>query len=900
MTGERNQRDEGVTNAMSRFFTRYQKPFIWIVVAAFLIGGGGLLSLNRGGVFGPPAGDDPDVQYVAEVNEVGISAEMAEEATSTLLNYYRTYYEQAGMSIADLVSGASGALFLLGLRDQGLSVTIREILYEQAAAQRGIRISKSEIDAAFAEQYEEILLSNDLTEGELESILAQQGQTLEGFRASIREDVQTQLRNARLREAVVGSIQPTEDQLRSYMEANISRYDSPERVRASHILVSDESTAMDLREQLDAGVEFSTLAETYSECPSASSGGDLDWFERGAMAPEFEEVAFSLETGVVSEPVLTEFGWHIIKVTDREAAFVPRFSEIREQLETDYIEEKEEEQFASWYSDFYQEAEIVIHDPLLRAYRLQQEDLELGIAEYERLLAAGEVGDPYFEYYIGRAYEQRSTQASADRAALEAAEEPTEEDLARLDELSALISSYETLALEHYLNVLTESGVEADEDFVNRVLLLDPSSTDAQLILGELYVRQGDVVSAERQFSEIIRQSPDYVRAYISSGDLALRQGANMQAVSRFEAARELWPEDTTIMIRLITAYLRVGFLDEAEAELERMAAIDPANVKMRFAEGELAHARLEEAIKERDALLEIEESQRTEEQRARLVSLPEEIEEYISTAIDRYKKGLQVSGTLDVMLKLGQVYLLAGRLDEARNEFMRVISRSPYRVDAYVGMAEVLIRQDDISGALEQLESAYARSLDHSQKEAISRRILDLDPESTESRLRLARALGKQYKWTAATAEYGAILNAEPDSIEAYLGIAEAYRARNDHVTAAEYLRRGLEFADLDSQREELYQALIVTAQGMVGESQPLPPEGLDARIDLAKLYLSQDRFSSALTELELVQSVDPSYRLDEVNALIMEAGGTVVMPVDTSEDDDAPGEDSSNSQSE
>ncbi len=885
---------------MSRFFTRYQRPIIWIVVAAFLVGGGGLLSLNRAGVFGPPAGEDSGVQPVAVVNGEAISAEMAEEAAATLLNYYRTYYEQAGMSISDLVSGASGALFLLGLRDQGLSIAIREILYEQAAAQRGIRISKSEIDAASAVQYEEILTSNDLTEGELESILAQQGRTLEGFQASIREDVQTQLRNARLRETVVGSIQPTDDELMSYMEANISRYDSPERVRASHILVSEEATALDLRAQLESGAEFAALAEEHSECPSASSGGDLDWFERGAMVPEFEEVAFSLEIGAISEPVLTEFGWHIITVTDREAASVPRFSEIREQVEADYVEEREEERFSSWYSDVYQAAEIVIHDPLLRAYRLQQEDLDLGIAEYERLLAAGEVGDPYFEYYIGRAYEQRSTQVAAERATLEALEEPTEEDLARIDELSTLIRSYESLALEHYLNVLTESSVEADEDFVNRVLLLDPSSTDAQLILGELYVRQGDVVSAEKQFARIIRESPEYVRAYISSGDLALRQGANMQAVSRFEAARELWPEDTTIMIRLITAYLRVGLLDEAEAELERMGAVDPANVKMRFAEGELAHARLEEAIKERDALLQIEESQRTQEQQARLDSLPEEMEDYISTAIDRYKKGLQVSGTLDVMLKLGQVYLLAGRLDEAQSEFMRVISRSPYRVDAYVGMAEVLIQQDDIAGALEKLESAYARSIDDAQKEAISRRILDLDPENTESRLWLARALGKQYKWTAATAEYGAVLNAEPDSIEAYLGIAEAYRSRNDHVTAAEYLRRGLEYAIHDTQREELYQALILTAQGMVGESQSLPPQGLDARIDLAKLYLSQDRFSSALAQLELVQSVDPSYRLDEVNALIVQAGGTVLMPVDTGEDDAASDEDSANTQSE
>jgi len=87
-------------------------------------------------------------------------------------------------------------------------------------------------------------------------------------------------------------------------------------VRASHILVNSEAEALSLKTKMENGESFETLAKKYSKCPSGQAGGDLGVFERGQMVKSFEDAAFSLPAGKISNPVKTQFGWHIIKVTE--------------------------------------------------------------------------------------------------------------------------------------------------------------------------------------------------------------------------------------------------------------------------------------------------------------------------------------------------------------------------------------------------------------------------------------------------------------------------------------------------------------------------------------------------------------------------------------------------------
>jgi peptidyl-prolyl cis-trans isomerase C len=88
-------------------------------------------------------------------------------------------------------------------------------------------------------------------------------------------------------------------------------------VHAAHILCKTEKKASEIKGKLDGGESFAEMARKYSLCPSARSGGDLGWFGKGRMVPEFEKAAFDAERGKIIGPVKTQFGYHLIRVLDR-------------------------------------------------------------------------------------------------------------------------------------------------------------------------------------------------------------------------------------------------------------------------------------------------------------------------------------------------------------------------------------------------------------------------------------------------------------------------------------------------------------------------------------------------------------------------------------------------------
>lgn len=91
----------------------------------------------------------------------------------------------------------------------------------------------------------------------------------------------------------------------------------PFEVRASHLLVENRQDAEACRQEILEGKDFSEVAKRVSKCPSGGKGGDLGYFTRGQMVPQFDKAAFELPVGELSEPVQTQFGWHLITVTDR-------------------------------------------------------------------------------------------------------------------------------------------------------------------------------------------------------------------------------------------------------------------------------------------------------------------------------------------------------------------------------------------------------------------------------------------------------------------------------------------------------------------------------------------------------------------------------------------------------
>jgi len=147
---------------------------------------------------------------------------------------------------------------------------------------------------------------------------------------------------------------PTNDDLQNLYDENAELYTNPERRRAQHILVESEELADDLLEKIKQGADFTELAKANSEDSSSSEeGGDLGFFERELMGTEFDEAAFAMSIGDVSDVVSTEYGYfHIIKLTDIEAETMQAFDEVEEQLAALYIKNAKEKMLFGSLEEF--------------------------------------------------------------------------------------------------------------------------------------------------------------------------------------------------------------------------------------------------------------------------------------------------------------------------------------------------------------------------------------------------------------------------------------------------------------------------------------------------------------------------------------------------------------------
>jgi peptidyl-prolyl cis-trans isomerase C len=126
----------------------------------------------------------------------------------------------------------------------------------------------------------------------------------------------------------------TKEAIDKAYDAYVSDTASRKEVKASHILVADEQTAVSAIQKLEEGADFAELAREISTGPSGPNGGDLGYFGLGAMVPVFEQAAFALDVGsFTSAPVQSQFGWHVIKLLDKRIAEAPSIAEMSPQLE---------------------------------------------------------------------------------------------------------------------------------------------------------------------------------------------------------------------------------------------------------------------------------------------------------------------------------------------------------------------------------------------------------------------------------------------------------------------------------------------------------------------------------------------------------------------------------------
>ncbi|HSY56974.1 MAG TPA: peptidylprolyl isomerase [Bradyrhizobium sp.] len=146
--------------------------------------------------------------------------------------------------------------------------------------------------------------------------------------------------------AVEGKAATTDEAMKKVYAEAAKQIEGEQEVHARHILVESEDEAKAIEAELKKGADFAELAKKKSKDPGAADGGDLGFFTKDQMVPEFSTVAFALEPGKISDPVKSQFGWHVIKVEEKRNRKAPDFEQVKAQIET-YVTRKAQAEYVA-------------------------------------------------------------------------------------------------------------------------------------------------------------------------------------------------------------------------------------------------------------------------------------------------------------------------------------------------------------------------------------------------------------------------------------------------------------------------------------------------------------------------------------------------------------------------
>jgi peptidyl-prolyl cis-trans isomerase C len=253
-------------------------------------------------------------------------------------------------------------------RDEVLRATLDRLitytLLSQEAKSRQVTATDPEIDERMSQMRKQFP-----DEAAFKKALGERNMTIE----RLREDTRDNLVISKMMESEVAATPGASDaEAQEFYEKNPDKFKQPEQVRASHILIRvDEkadaaqkqkarATAEALLKRVKAGEDFAKLAKENSADGSAAQGGDLNYFGRGAMLPAFDEAAFALKPGEISEIVTTQFGYHIIKVTDRKEASTVSLDQVSERVKQFLSGQKKQQKADEFINALKQKSKIEV------------------------------------------------------------------------------------------------------------------------------------------------------------------------------------------------------------------------------------------------------------------------------------------------------------------------------------------------------------------------------------------------------------------------------------------------------------------------------------------------------------------------------------------------------------
>lgn len=235
------------------------------------------------------------------------------------------------------------------LKKNLLNQIVEEMIILEEAGRRDLSVTENELKAEVGS------IEGDYEDEEFKAAILERYSDMETWRAEIRKKL---LIKKTIEQAVNATIEVSKDELKEYYKDNKADYDMPEQVRALMIVVADEKAAETARTRLAAGEDFSALAREVSSGPEASEGGDLGFFARGDMPPEFEDAVFKLSKGETSGVVKSNYGYHIFKLLKKKAERKLAFSDVKDKIAEKLTRVKAEQEYGAWMRALKDKASI--------------------------------------------------------------------------------------------------------------------------------------------------------------------------------------------------------------------------------------------------------------------------------------------------------------------------------------------------------------------------------------------------------------------------------------------------------------------------------------------------------------------------------------------------------------
>ena len=310
---------------------RFLSPFAVVLVAAALASGCGSAKQSVG------------ANEVAVVGDCSIS----KEQYNRLLDQARKSYKAQKQPFPDV-----GTEQYAALRNQAMQFLRQRCEFNQKADELGVTVTDADVDKQLqtikAQYFGKDGKCDATCEKKYRVQIAKQGLTEQ----QVREDVRASVVQNKLYNEVTADVSVEDSEIDAYYKKNKSQYVQPESRDVRHILVKKKALADDLHQQLQNGADFAKLAKKYSQDPGSKASGGKLTISKGRQVPEFDKAAFKLGVHELSQPIKTQYGWHIIEaLTNIKKATTTPLSEVRTAIKQQLLQQKKQEEMKKWVDD---------------------------------------------------------------------------------------------------------------------------------------------------------------------------------------------------------------------------------------------------------------------------------------------------------------------------------------------------------------------------------------------------------------------------------------------------------------------------------------------------------------------------------------------------------------------